>query len=89
MLQIEMRATLEKKMSQKEKARKEESLKNLAKKAREEHAGIKTSAPAEGEKEREKLRQDRARSEIRNLLSKSCLTESLWTEKSQVKSWVT
>lgn len=61
-----MRAQLEKKMAQKEKVRKEESLKMLAKKAREEHAGIRTTAAAgpadEAEKEREKLRQDRARS---------------------------
>ncbi|MCL4128535.1 UNVERIFIED_CONTAM: hypothetical protein GTU68_061544 [Idotea baltica] len=63
--QIEMRAQLEKKMAQKEKVRKEESLKMLAKKAREEHAGLRPATGAgpsdEAEKEREKLRQDRAR----------------------------
>ncbi|XP_053637348.1 puff-specific protein Bx42 isoform X1 [Cherax quadricarinatus] len=62
--QVEMRAQIEKKLAQKEKFRKEESLKVLAKKAREEHAGLRpvTSGPTdEAEKEREKLRQDRAR----------------------------
>ena len=58
-----MRAQLEKKMAQKEKVRKEESLKVLAKKAREEHAGLRpaTAGADDAEKEREKLRLDRAR----------------------------
>lgn len=66
-----MRAQLEKKMAQKEKERKEESLKLLAKRAREEHAGLRTTTAAasggleatadESEKERDRLRQDRAR----------------------------
>lgn len=64
--QVEMRAQLEKKMLQKEKTRKEDSLKSLAKKAREEHAGLRPAstvgAPSdEGERERDRLRQDRAR----------------------------
>ncbi|XP_045584224.1 puff-specific protein Bx42 isoform X2 [Procambarus clarkii] len=62
--QVEMRAQIEKKLAQKEKFRKEESLKVLAKKAREEHAGLRPvpSGPTDdAEKEREKLRQDRAR----------------------------
>lgn len=62
-----MRAQLEKKMAQKEKTRKEELLKGLAKKAREEHAGLRpvTAAAAgpteDAERERDKLRQERAR----------------------------
>lgn len=62
--QVEMRAQLEKRMAQKEKTRKEELLKGLAKKAREEHAGLRSvpSGPSEeAEREREKLRQERAR----------------------------
>ncbi|XP_071525067.1 puff-specific protein Bx42 isoform X2 [Panulirus ornatus] len=60
--QVEMRAQLEKKMAQKEKVRKEELLKVLARKAREEHAGLVSSGLSdEAEREREKLRQDRAR----------------------------
>lgn len=60
--QVEMRAQLEKKMAQKEKVRKEELLKVLARKAREEHAGLVSSGLTdEAEREREKLRQDRAR----------------------------
>ena len=59
-----MRAQLEKRMAQKEKTRKEELLKGLAKKAREEHAGLRsvpTGPIDDAEREREKLRQDRAR----------------------------
>lgn len=60
-----MRAQLEKRMAQKEKTRKEELLKGLAKKAREEHAGLLRSVPSgpseEAEREREKLRQERNR----------------------------
>ena len=52
-------------MAQKEKNRKEDSLKMLAKKAREEHAGIRTvgasGLPDDAEKEREKLRLERNR----------------------------
>lgn len=62
--QVEMRAQLEKRMAQKEKTRKEELLKGLAKKAREEHAGLRsvpTGPSEEAEREREKLRQERAR----------------------------
>lgn len=59
-----MRAQLEKRMAQKEKTRKEELLKGLAKKAREQNAGLGSvpSGPSEeAEREREKLRQERAR----------------------------
>lgn len=62
--QVEMRSQLEKRLAQKEKTRKEELLKGLAKKAREEHAGLRSvpSGPSEdAEREREKLRQERAR----------------------------
>ncbi|KAK4315590.1 hypothetical protein Pmani_013201 [Petrolisthes manimaculis] len=65
--QVEMRAQLEKKMAQKEKTRKEELLKGLAKKAREEHAGLRpvtaaaTGPTEDAERDRDKLRQERAR----------------------------
>lgn len=41
---MEMRAQLEKKLAQKEKEKKEEHLRQLAQKAREERAGIRTTA---------------------------------------------
>lgn len=41
---VEMRAQLEKKLAQKEKEKKEENLRQLAQKAREERAGIRTQA---------------------------------------------
>ena len=44
-----MRAQLEKRLAQKEKERKEENLRELAKKAREERAGIRTATAKEGE----------------------------------------
>jgi hypothetical protein len=43
---VEMRAQLEKKLAQKEKEKKEEHLRQLAQKAREERAGIRTQAAA-------------------------------------------
>lgn len=45
---VEMRAQLEKKLAQKEKEKKEEHLRALAQKAREERAGIRTGAPLAG-----------------------------------------
>ncbi|XP_047494373.1 puff-specific protein Bx42-like isoform X2 [Penaeus chinensis] len=62
--QVEMRAQIEKKLQAKEQVRKEENLKELAKKAREENAGLRPAAAGpvdEAEREREKLRQDRSR----------------------------
>ena len=65
--QVEMRAQLEKKMAMKERAKKEENLKMIAKKAREGNAGLRiinNSLGAGGddaEKERYKIRQDRNR----------------------------
>lgn len=59
-----MRAQIEKKLQAKEQVRKEENLKELAKKAREENAGLRPAAAGpvdEAEREREKLRQDRSR----------------------------
>lgn len=41
---VEMRAQLEKKLAQKEKEKKEDHLRQLAQKARDERAGIKTAA---------------------------------------------
>jgi SNW domain-containing protein 1 len=62
---VEMRATLEKKLAQKEKEAKESKLRELAQKAREERAGIRTTTKDDGEKERDGMRyerhQDRAR----------------------------
>lgn len=43
---VEMRAQLEKKLAQKEKEKKEEHLRQLAQKAREERAGIRTAGAA-------------------------------------------
>lgn len=59
-----MRAQLEKRMAQKAKVHKEGVLRDLARKAREEHAGLRPAVAGptdEAEREREKLRQDRAR----------------------------
>jgi len=56
---VEMRASLEKKLAQKEKEAKESKLRELAQKAREERAGIRTSVKDEGEKERDELRFER------------------------------
>lgn len=68
---VETRAQLEKKLAQKEKELKEEHLRQLAQKARDERAGIKTANVSssglvnEEEKEREMLRQDRHKERAR------------------------
>ncbi|XP_037083722.1 SNW domain-containing protein 1-like [Pollicipes pollicipes] len=64
---VEMRAQLEKRLAQKEKERKEETLRELAKKAREERAGIRTTVTKEDEaaRERDALRQDRHKDRAR------------------------
>ncbi|XP_071449895.1 puff-specific protein Bx42 [Hetaerina americana] len=59
---VEMRAQLEKKLAQKEKEKKEENLRALAQKAREERAGIRTLAAVEKDeeaRERDQLRYER------------------------------
>ncbi|CAG0900246.1 unnamed protein product [Darwinula stevensoni] len=59
---VEMRAQLEKKLAQKEKEKKEDHLRQLAQKAREERAGIHAAPTAkddEGLRSREKLRMER------------------------------
>ncbi|XP_064458356.1 SNW domain-containing protein 1-like [Ornithodoros turicata] len=58
---VEMRAQLEKKLAQKEKEKKEEHLRQLAQRAREERAGIRTQAPANDEEahERDQIRYER------------------------------
>lgn len=57
---VEMRAQLEKKVAQREKEKKEQKLVELAKKAREERAGIKAAAErSEEERERDQLRHER------------------------------
>lgn len=69
---VETRAQLERKLAQKEKELKEEHLRQLAQKARDERAGIKTSAGPvasvgvnDEEKERDLLRQDRHKERAR------------------------
>ncbi|XP_044728156.1 puff-specific protein Bx42 [Chrysoperla carnea] len=66
---VEMRAQLEKKLAQKEKEKKEDHLRMLAQKARDERAGIKV-APSnsmnEEEREREMLRADRHKERARD-----------------------
>lgn len=61
--EVEMRAQMEKKIAQKEKEKKEENLRILAKKAREERAGIRSNNPAgddeEDVAEREDIRKER------------------------------
>lgn len=70
---VETRAQLERKLAQKEKEQKEEHLRALAQKARDERAGIKTHSDAgatnEEERERDALRKDRhnERARDRNL----------------------
>lgn len=68
---VETRAQLEKKLAQKEKEQKEEHLRQLAQKARDERAGIKVATghakPVdEEEQEREMLRQDRHKERARD-----------------------
>ena len=65
---VEARAQLEKKLAQKEKEKKEDHLRLLAQKAREERAGIKSAAnldKSEETREREKLRQERHKDRAR------------------------
>ena len=62
-----MRAQIEKTIAQKEKNKKEEGLRSLAQKAREERAGIRrVEERDEGLREREDLRKDRARDRQRD-----------------------
>merc|ERR1719290_666945 len=60
-----MRASLEKKMAQKEKEAKENRLRELAAKAREERAGIKSNSKDDEEKERDDLRYERHKERAR------------------------
>ncbi|XP_075212329.1 puff-specific protein Bx42 [Lycorma delicatula] len=65
---VEMRAQLEKKLAQKEKEKKEEHLRQLAQKAREERAGIRALAPAEKDdeaRERDQMRYERHKDRAR------------------------
>lgn len=62
---VEMRATLEKKVAQKEKEAKESKLRELAQKAREERAGIRPATKEDGEKERDELRYERHKDRAR------------------------
>lgn len=69
---VETRAQLERKLAQKEKEQKEEHLRQLAQKARDERTGIKTTqnvvehvAGNEDEQERQQLRQDRHKERAR------------------------
>ncbi|XP_015594725.1 puff-specific protein Bx42 [Cephus cinctus] len=65
---VEMRAQLEKKLAQKEKEKKEDHLRQLAQKAREERAGLKSAAAldkAEETRERDQLRQERHKDRAR------------------------
>ncbi|XP_012272030.1 puff-specific protein Bx42 [Orussus abietinus] len=65
---VEMRAQLEKKLAQKEKEKKEDHLRQLAQKAREERAGLKSVAAldkAEETRERDQLRQERHKDRAR------------------------
>lgn len=71
---VELRAQVEKKMAQKEKEKKEEHLRSLAQKAREERAGIKSGAAPSGgggdrndeAKERDMLRMERHKERARD-----------------------
>ncbi|CAH0556648.1 unnamed protein product [Brassicogethes aeneus] len=70
---VETRAQLEKKLAQKEKEQKEEHLRQLAQKARDERAGIKVGNPGghsrggdDEEQERDMLRQDRHKERARD-----------------------
>ncbi|XP_008554939.1 puff-specific protein Bx42 [Microplitis demolitor] len=66
---VEMRAQLEKKLAQKEKEKKEDHLRQLAQKAREERAGLKASAAlekSEESKERDQLRHERHKDRARD-----------------------
>ncbi|CAG2108584.1 unnamed protein product [Medioppia subpectinata] len=58
---VETRAQMERKLAQKEKERKEDHLRSLAAKAREERAGIRDASPVEDARERDQIRHDRHR----------------------------
>jgi len=62
---VDMRNSLEKKMAQKEKEAKESKLRELAQRAREERAGIKSSSKDDEEKERDELRYERHKERAR------------------------
>jgi len=64
---VEMRATLEKKLAQKEKESKESKLREMAARAREERAGIRpvNASKDDGEKERDDLRYERHKERAR------------------------
>ena len=64
--EVEMRSRLERKMAMKERTKKEENLKLIAKKARDENSGIKSSD--EAEKERQELRRQLQRDRKRRVL---------------------
>ena len=71
--EVELRAQMEKKLAQKEKEKKEENLRSLAKKAREERAGIRSSNPHDSDQddddevaERDEIRRDRHKDRIRD-----------------------
>ncbi|XP_014206032.1 puff-specific protein Bx42 [Copidosoma floridanum] len=66
---VEMRAQLEKKLAQKEKEKKEDHLRQLAEKARNERAGLKTAAMLDKNeeiRERDQLRQERHKDRARD-----------------------
>ncbi|GAV03005.1 hypothetical protein RvY_13496 [Ramazzottius varieornatus] len=66
---VETRAQMERKLAQKEKEKKEEHLRQLAQKAREERAGIKThheEEESEDKKERDQLRHERHKERARD-----------------------
>ncbi|XP_044007032.1 puff-specific protein Bx42-like [Aphidius gifuensis] len=66
---VEMRAQFEKKIAQKDKEKKEDYLKQLAQKARDERAGLKSAAAldkAEESRERDQLRQERHKDRARD-----------------------
>lgn len=68
--EVELRSQMEKKVAAKEKEKKEENLRNLAKKAREERAGIRSSAPDQTEddelQDREDIRRERHKDRLRD-----------------------
>lgn len=68
--EVELRAQMEKKVAQKEKEKKEENLRNLAKKAREERAGIRPAVADDDEdddlRDREDIRRERHKERLRD-----------------------
>ena len=62
---VEARAQLEKKLAAKEKEAKESKLRELAQKAREERAGLRSKDDDKGERERDELRQERHKDRAR------------------------